>query len=93
VNPRRVRHARLLTVGLGMRPRVTFVQSDATRLPFAAGSFTHAYSFEAFVHVREKNAALAEIFRVLQPGSRPGSGAPPRPAVRHAGGHAVPVAG
>ena len=70
INPRQLRRARALTMGLDVEPLVSFAQADATRLPFCAGTFSHVYSFEAFVHVANKRAAMAEAYRVLSPGGR-----------------------
>jgi ubiquinone/menaquinone biosynthesis C-methylase UbiE len=50
---------------------VRVVQGDAARLPFADASFTCAIAILMLHHLRSpelQNAALAEAFRVLQPG-------------------------
>jgi SAM-dependent methyltransferase len=46
------------------------VAGDMERLPFAAGSFTKAICLNAFHHLPNRAAALAEIRRVLTPDGR-----------------------
>jgi ubiquinone/menaquinone biosynthesis C-methylase UbiE len=61
--------ARLARQGAGSAIRV--VQGDAARLPFVDGSFTCAIAILMLHHLRSaelQRAALAEVFRVLQPG-------------------------
>lgn len=70
INPRQLQRARALTMGLDVEQSVSFVQGDATQLPFRAGTFSHVYSFEAFVHVADKRAAIAEAYRVLSSGGQ-----------------------
>jgi ubiquinone/menaquinone biosynthesis C-methylase UbiE len=48
-------------------PRLAFVQADAHRLPFAAGSFEVVYTRYLLEHVHDPASVLAEIFRVLAP--------------------------
>jgi SAM-dependent methyltransferase len=67
-SPRQLAIARALTAGLAVERELEFVHADAGALPFAAESFTHVYSIEAFFHVADKRAAFAEAFRVLAPG-------------------------
>jgi len=50
--------------------RVKVVRADATALPFAAGAFDACVSQEAFLHIADKAAVLAEAHRVLAPGGR-----------------------
>ena len=59
-----------LTRLVGMSGMVVFVGGDAVRLPFRPGSFTVCLSQEAFLHVPDKVAVLAECARVLIPGGR-----------------------
>ncbi|MBX9455055.1 MAG: methyltransferase domain-containing protein [Rhizobium sp.] len=48
--------------------RVLFVQAPPGRLPFEDASFDIVFSKDAMVHIPDKNAIFAEIFRVLRPG-------------------------
>jgi len=53
------------------RTNVDVVRADATRLPFAAGSFSAALSFTMLHHVPSpalQDGLLAELCRVLRPG-------------------------
>jgi arsenite methyltransferase len=43
---------------------------EATQLPFPDGVFDAAISMQVYEYVREVDAALAEMFRVLRPGGR-----------------------
>jgi len=44
------------------------VQGDATRLPFADGSFDRIIASEVLEHLPDDGAAIAELVRVLRPG-------------------------
>jgi SAM-dependent methyltransferase len=68
LNPNRTPSAARLTEMVGMSGAVRFVRGDATRLPFAAGSFDRAIGQEAFLHIADKPALFAECFRALRPG-------------------------
>lgn len=48
--------------------RVAFVHGDPGPLPFADSSFDIVFSKDALLHVPDKDALFAEIFRVLAPG-------------------------
>jgi SAM-dependent methyltransferase len=61
-----VESARRLTEYVRLTDRVEFVEADATRLPLPDGDFTACVSQEAFVHIEDKAALLAEAFRVLR---------------------------
>jgi SAM-dependent methyltransferase len=50
--------------------RVTFAAGDASRLPFADGSFDAAVSTQVYEYVPEIGPAVAEARRVLRPGGR-----------------------
>lgn len=52
----------------GLSERVRFVQAPPGRLPFDDGSFDIVFSKDAMVHIKDKDAIFAEIFRVLRPG-------------------------
>ncbi len=47
---------------------VTFEQADLYRLPYRAGSFDHAFVCFVLEHLRDPDAALAGLMRVLRPG-------------------------
>lgn len=55
---------------LGHRGDVRFQQADATRLPFADGSFDYCVSYLMLHHIIGCETALAEVRRVLRPGGR-----------------------
>jgi ubiquinone/menaquinone biosynthesis C-methylase UbiE len=48
--------------------RVTLMQGDAERLPFANASFDAVFDFGALHHVPDWQRSIAEIRRVLKPG-------------------------
>jgi ubiquinone/menaquinone biosynthesis C-methylase UbiE len=48
--------------------RVTLVQGDAERLPFASASFDAVFDFGALHHIPDWQAGIADIRRVLKPG-------------------------
>lgn len=52
----------------GAGNRVTFRTVTPGPLPFADGSFDVVFSKDAMVHIADKEALFAEIFRVLRPG-------------------------
>jgi ubiquinone/menaquinone biosynthesis C-methylase UbiE len=52
------------------KPWVRFEMGEATQLPFPDGVFDAAISVQVYEYVREVDAALAEMFRVLRPGGR-----------------------
>ena len=45
-----------------------YEEGSVYELPFADGSFDVAYAHQVFQHLRERDAALREILRVLRPG-------------------------
>ena len=52
-------------------PKTRFVgglQGDATRLPFADGTFDRVITSEVLEHIQADTAAIAEFVRVLKPG-------------------------
>jgi SAM-dependent methyltransferase len=53
----------------GLSERVRFVQAAPGPLPFAGESFDVVFSKDALLHVPDKDALFAEIFRVLKPGA------------------------
>ncbi|UVK40190.1 methyltransferase domain-containing protein [Mesorhizobium sp. AR10] len=60
--------ARSRAVARGLGDRASFVQAPPGPLPFAGGAFDAVFSKDALLHVRDKDAMFAEIFRVLKPG-------------------------
>jgi ubiquinone/menaquinone biosynthesis C-methylase UbiE len=60
----------MLEQAVGRSSEPAWVQGDATRLPFAGGSFDTAVSTEAFHWIPDQPAALRELHRVLRPGGR-----------------------
>jgi ubiquinone/menaquinone biosynthesis C-methylase UbiE len=49
-------------------PNVTFVEGDATKLPFEPGSFDLACSVRTLHHIARPELAVAELARVTRPG-------------------------
>lgn len=58
----------------GLADRVTFVRADPGPLPFPDASFDIVFSKDSFLHVPDKDALAAELFRVLSPGGRVAAG-------------------
>src|SRR5439155_9591923 len=57
---------------LAREPRLRFEVADGRALPFADGSFDHAYSISVLEHIPGEGAAAAlrELARVVRPGGR-----------------------
>ncbi len=51
-----------------LQKKVVFEKASATDLPFAAETFSHAWSQATIYHVPDKVKVLEEVYRVLQPG-------------------------
>jgi ubiquinone/menaquinone biosynthesis C-methylase UbiE len=51
-------------------PNVTFVEGDATKLPFDYASFDLAGSLRTLHHIPRPELAMAELVRVIRPGGR-----------------------
>jgi sarcosine/dimethylglycine N-methyltransferase len=64
----RVEGAVRLTRRVALEHRVDFQQGDATAMPFANGAFDAALSQEAWCHIPDKGALLAECARVIKAG-------------------------
>lgn len=60
----------MLQHGKRVRPRLSFVAGDATRLPFADSSFDVATISFGLRNVVDTDAALREMLRVTRPGGR-----------------------
>ena len=58
----------------GLADRVEFVRGDPGPLPFPDGSFDVVFSKDSFLHVPDKEALAAELFRVLAPGGKVAAG-------------------
>ena len=63
-----VEAARRRTEARGSAVRAVFVHAPPGPLPFADASFDVVFSKDALLHVPDKDALFAEIFRVLRPG-------------------------
>ncbi|MCR5856515.1 methyltransferase domain-containing protein [Mesorhizobium sp. J428] len=63
-----IRHAIDRAATCGLANVVEFVQAPPGALPFANESFDVVFSKDALLHVPDKDAIFAEIFRVLKPG-------------------------
>ena len=64
----RVESARRLTARVKLDALVDFVQGDATAMPLPAASFDVVISQEAWLHIPDKAAVVAEAVRVAKPG-------------------------
>jgi ubiquinone/menaquinone biosynthesis C-methylase UbiE len=51
-----------------LRKRLGFKKASASALPFDEGAFSHVWSQATIYHVHQKERALTEVFRVLEPG-------------------------
>lgn len=71
INAYMVREGADLAAQAGLGDRITFREADAEHLPFADGSFDHAYSVTVLEEC-DADRALAELFRVVKPGGRVG---------------------
>jgi demethylmenaquinone methyltransferase/2-methoxy-6-polyprenyl-1,4-benzoquinol methylase len=60
----------MLAVGKRARPRLPFVAGDATRLPFASGTFDAVTISFGLRNVHDYRTGLAEMLRVTRPGGR-----------------------
>lgn len=63
-------HARALVAAAGLTHRVGLVKVAPGPLPFAPASFDVVFSKDSIVHIPDKHALMAEVFRVLKPGGR-----------------------
>ena len=63
-----IRHAIDRAALMGETSRASFVQAPPGPLPFGDASFDIVFSKDAILHVPDKDALFAEIFRVLKPG-------------------------
>lgn len=63
-----ITEARRRAQARGLAMRASFVQGKPGPLPFPDASFDVVFSKDALLHVPDKDALFAEIFRVLKPG-------------------------
>jgi SAM-dependent methyltransferase len=72
ISPQAIALARQVQAGRATRPggSARFVAYDGRRLPLEDGSLDRVVCFDAFHHVRDPAATLAELARVLRPGGR-----------------------
>lgn len=68
VQPDIVARANDTALAAGLADRLHFVQGAPRPLPFADGSFDVVFTKDVLIHVADKPAALAQMFRVLRPG-------------------------
>ena len=64
------RHGPAAAAARGLSSVVRFISSPPGRLPFDDGEFDIVFSKDAMIHVPDKEALFAELFRVLKPGGR-----------------------
>jgi len=70
LTPARVAGAAALTRLVGLQDRVRVLHGDVAATPLASGSMDAVVSQEAWLHVPDRRAVLAEALRVLRPGGR-----------------------
>jgi ubiquinone/menaquinone biosynthesis C-methylase UbiE len=63
-----IEEARRRASECGFSSRTTFIHAQPGALPFFDGVFDVVFSKDALLHVADKEALFAEIFRVLKPG-------------------------
>ncbi len=63
-----LRHARGLVAREGLTGRIGLVKVAPGRLSFPPGVFDAVFSKDSIVHIPDKHALMAEVFRVLKPG-------------------------
>lgn len=61
-------HARGLVARAGLDDRIGLVKVAPGPLPFPPGCFDVVFSKDSIVHIPDKAALMAEVFRVLKPG-------------------------
>ncbi|MBI5820700.1 MAG: methyltransferase domain-containing protein [Verrucomicrobia bacterium] len=54
----------------GLGDRIKLVKVEPGPLPFPAGEFDVVFSKDSIIHIRDKHALMADVFRVLKPGGR-----------------------
>jgi SAM-dependent methyltransferase len=61
-------HARGLIAAAGLSARIGLAKVAPGPLPFPPGAFDVVFSKDSIVHIPDKAALMAEVFRVLRPG-------------------------
>jgi ubiquinone/menaquinone biosynthesis C-methylase UbiE len=69
MTPEMLARARAAATAMGAG-QVEFLESEAERLPFPAGSFDVVISNGVIDLIPDKEAVFSELFRVLRPGGR-----------------------
>ena len=62
--------ARTLVAGAGLSDRIGLVKVAPGPLPFPPACFDVVFSKDSIIHIPDKHALMAEVFRVLRPGGR-----------------------
>lgn len=70
LTPVRVKGAGELTRLVGLENSVRVIEGNVMQVPLPDGSVDAVVSQEAFLHLPDKQRALAEAFRILKPGGR-----------------------
>ena len=63
-----INRAKARNIANGLTERASFVLGEPGPLPFEDGTFDIVFSKDALVHVADKEALFAEIFRIIRPG-------------------------
>lgn len=63
-------HARRLIASAGLSARIGLVRVAPGPLPFPPDTFDVVFSKDSIIHIPDKAALMAEVFRVLKPGGR-----------------------
>jgi len=63
-----IAHARRLIDRAGLTPCIGLAKVASGLLPFPPGTFDVVFSKDSIVHIPDKAALMAEVFRVLKPG-------------------------
>jgi phosphoethanolamine N-methyltransferase len=61
-------HARTLIAREGLEGRIGLVKVAPGPFPFPPGTFDVVFSKDSIIHIPDKHALMAEVFRVLKPG-------------------------
>jgi len=70
LSPDRIEGAAALTMAVGLEDRVRVIEGSVTAAPLDDETMDVVVSQEAFLHIPDYPAAVAEAFRVLKPGGR-----------------------